>query len=117
MEFTEENEATLDGTYHAAIYMLRFPFGYLQMEPEEEMGLVGWSQDSDQELLPWMEWASVKHIVTVLFITICAHFVIICGYFIKQYAANLVMLTVQYSVQRGGGVEGHHRMEGREGNT
>jgi hypothetical protein len=41
MEFTEENEATLDGTYHAAIYMLRFPLGYLQMEPEEEMGLFG----------------------------------------------------------------------------
>ncbi len=34
-----KKQATSDGIYHAAICMLQFPMGYLQMKHIEEMGL------------------------------------------------------------------------------
>jgi hypothetical protein len=42
-----------------------------------EMGHPGLNQDWNQDLLPWMEWASAEDIVTVHFIIIYGHFVIL----------------------------------------
>jgi hypothetical protein len=50
--------ATSDGIYIAAINMLLFPFGDLQIESTKEIGQPGWNQDWQPELLLWMKWES-----------------------------------------------------------
>ncbi len=72
------------------------------MESTEEMGHPWWNYNWNQELLPWMEWASTEDIVTVNLIIIYGHFIILTMSFllVLYYYPVCIIITFLFHWKR-----------------